>query len=109
MNAAHAVQVESVAAEWQRRVARYRSWNRVWLAIAVLWLGAVGVAGILGVLGNSVGFLYAGVLFVCGFPALATASLGMNRLLRCPQCGQHQRQRAVESIAACERCSTRLT
>ena len=114
MNTSYAVNAESIAAEWQRRCRRYRSWNRVWVIVAVVWLGAIGVTFLFGVLRDSAGFLYAGVLFVSGFPVFAIASLGMYRLLRCPQCGHPQKRRGFagrtkpEAIAACEACSTRL-
>ena len=114
MSASYAMNAESVAAEWQRRCRRYRSRNRLWLILAFVWLGAIGVTFLFGVLHDPIGFLYAGVSFVIGLPMFWTASLSMYRLLRCPHCGHPQRERSFvgpkpEDIAVCAACLTRFT
>jgi hypothetical protein len=114
MKALRPTDPEVIVAEWQRRCRRYRSWNRLWVRVAVSWLIAIGATFCWGALRDPAGYFYAGLLFAVGFPVFAIASLRMPRLLRCPQCERSQSDRLLwgsgkpEDGVACKACAARF-
>ena len=79
-----------VADEWLRRCDIYATKDRRWKIAAITWLSGIAAFAICGFFpsGNKdMFYLLAGALFCAGLPVFIVASLGMGRLLKCPNCG----------------------